>query len=191
MGRKPLIVVAWRANRAYPLLLLLLLGLNFAFYGYLTTILEPRVEGFKGSLFERQNFLRRLEQNAVQVGESPQISYRKNLSDYGQFQELVPSKTQFTGLIADLFSLAEEAGLEIQRVAYDPKELTDQYILSYTLSFSVSGAYGDIKKFIYLVEHSSRLFILDDLSLSGSGQGEEGTVSLRLRMTTYFRTDPS
>jgi Tfp pilus assembly protein PilO len=52
-----------------------------------------------------------------------------------------------------------------------------------TFTFPASGAYADVKRFIYEVETSKRLVGIQDLKLSS----EKGRVKLQMKLVTYIR----
>lgn len=178
---------AWRLNKVFPVLLGVLLALNVVIFGLLTYVESPQVDRLERRAIEQQARLRQ----ARQVGEkaaTPQALYRKGRKDLRKFQNAIPLRTDFTTLIKELFSLAKGAGLDINRITYEPKEEPKQGMLRYALVFSVSGQYGQIKKFIFSLEQSKRLIAIEKLSLNSGRDSEGEKVSLSLRLSTYFRT---
>jgi hypothetical protein len=91
-------------------------------------------------------------------------------------------QSEFPALLGEIFSLASQAGLAIDQIGYQPKELEGQGLLRYGLAFSVHGDYGQVKRFIYSLEQSERLFVIDGLTLSGGQEAGEATVELRLQL---------
>ena len=86
--------------------------------------------------------------------------------------------------------LAAKNDLDINQVQYSPKLLPDQGLLAYSLEFSVTGSYGEIKHFIFGLEQSPRLISIDQLGLSAAARpGRQRQVALSLRLTTYFRSE--
>ncbi|MEJ2699546.1 MAG: type 4a pilus biogenesis protein PilO, partial [Desulfuromonadales bacterium] len=71
-----------------------------------------------------------------------------------------------------------------------PKE-EEKGLLSDALSFTVTGKYEQVKKFIFSLEQSKRLIALEQISLSGGEQSGKEQVSLHLKLSTYFRTEAS
>ncbi len=112
-------------------------------------------------------------------------------SNLQRFQELIPAINQFSLFVGELFSWADQSGLMIHQISYRPE--ADEAIgdIRYGLSFSVDGDYGNVKKFLYFLENTDRILIIENISLSGregAGQGED-TVSLRIQLATYFREE--
>ena len=57
-------------------------------------------------------------------------------------------------------------------------------MLRYGLGFSVRGDYGRIKRFIFSLEQSDRLIVIDALGLRRGGEGE-ASVDLSLKLATF------
>ncbi|WP_027715751.1 type 4a pilus biogenesis protein PilO [Desulfuromonas sp. TF] len=192
MARESILLTAWRLNRRIPILIVGLILLNIAAYVVMSNVVAPRLDALERRYIERQSQVRevRLTGQTGAAAGSPREIYRRGVEDLGQFRTAIPPRTEFTALIGEIFSLAGKAGLSIDRIGYDPKEVAGQGLLRYTLDFSVSGDYGQIKRFVYSLEQSDRLIAIEELSLSGGeGKSKEGDVNLRVRLTTYFKTD--
>ena len=189
MARESILLAAWRLNRRIPLFIGALILLNVLAYAIIFYVVTPRLNGLERLYIERQAQVReaRLGRDGASA-ENPREIFRRGEEDLGKFRAALPSRTEFTALIGEVYSLAGEAGLSIDRIGFDPEEITGRALLRYTLNFSVGGDYGQIKKFVYSLEQSDRLIAIEELSLSG-GKSEEGEVSLRVRLSTYFKTD--
>lgn len=178
-----LLTAVWRTNRVFPLLLAGLLLLNaLAFLG-ISTFISPEVKELERRYIttraDARQELRRREELAT-----PQQRFRKNEADLQAFWKAIPPRGGFTDLVREIFSLASEAGLAIERVAYEPK--AEGRLLNYALSFSVSGDYRQIKSFIHAIEQSPRIIAIEELALAGKEGAEGEPVTLRIRLTTYF-----
>ncbi|MDO9079156.1 MAG: type 4a pilus biogenesis protein PilO, partial [Desulfuromonadales bacterium] len=84
----------------------------------------------------------------------------------------------------------EQCNLEISQIGYTQKELPDTGLLAYALKFSLIGTYDELKRFVYGLEESKRLVVIEQMTLNAA-KGEEGDVlvSLSLSLTTYFGTE--
>jgi len=186
MTEESLFRAAWRTSRVAPLCILVLLVLNVLLYGFVTRVVIPGVDNLERRFIHTQTQVRELRQEG-DVQETPQQVFARGTEDLDKFWAAVPSKKEFSALIGELFSLADKAGLGINQVSYTPEENPERGLLTYGLQFSVAGNYGQIKKFVYLLEQSRRLIIIDELSLSTTrGEGRQ-EVSLRIRLTTFFK----
>jgi type IV pilus assembly protein PilO len=175
------LLAIWRANRWLPLLLMVWLLFNVGIYLWLSQVFSPQVEEQERQLLRQQNEQR-------QGGGGGGDALRPIREDLQTFRQAIPGKSGLTALVQEIFTLAANAGLNIERVAYQPKEVAEHGLLHYGLTFSVSGDYGQLKKFIFSLEQSPRLLIIEEVSLSGS---DGSTVNLNIRLLTYFRVDLS
>lgn len=191
MARESILLTAWRLNRRIPVLIGGLILLNIAAYSIMSYVVLPRINALERRYIDRQAQVREARltgQSSASAG-SPREIYRRGEEDLEKFRGAIPSRTEFTALIGEIYSLAEKAGLSIDRIGYDPKEVEGRGLLRYALNFSVSGDYGQIKRFVYSLEQSDRLIAIEEISLSGGGKSAEGEVNLRVRLSTYFKTD--
>ena len=191
MARESLLVAAWRFNRKYPLLILGLLLLNLVVYLLMVYLVTPWVGGLERRFIEQQAQVRLTQQGLAALA-TPQTIFRQGQADLQSFRQDVPLRRDFPALMSDLYLLAQKAGLDIERITYDPKIVTEADLLRYGLVFSVAGDYGQVKAFVHSLEQSSRLIAIEEIALS-SGENDQGnrSVLLRLRLSTYFKADPS
>lgn len=189
MDRKALLLAAWRLNRSFPLLIGGLLLANIVAYAVITSVVSPRIDELERRYIDRQADMR-YGRRSGEGTRTPAAIFRQGEADLGTFRSAIPAKTDYTALIGEIFSLAAAAGLDIGSVSYAPKEIPEEGLLRYALSFSVQGNYEQIKRFIFSLEQSGRLVAIENLSLGGGRTGETG-VELRLQLATFFRTDVS
>lgn len=188
MAREAIWQAIWRINRKIPVVLGVLLLLNILSYALLTQFLEKRAEELERQYISQQSEVRKAEQGG-RSAESPLVIYARGTKDLQTFRKAIPSKDELTGLIGEIFTLAESSGLQIDRVTYKPERREEMKLLQYVLDFTVAGDYNQIKKFTYKIEQSDRLLTIDKMTLNSSKQGN--SVNLSLTLTTYFRVEPS
>lgn len=175
----------WQFNRLFPVLLAVFLLIDLLVYVWLGYHVEPVLEQKERTYIELQSRARKARQVEA-AALNPQQAFRQGQLDLKKFLERVPERKELSSLIGEIFSFARQAGLSIKAIGYTPDNLKEQNLLEYSLSFTVAGEYGQIKKFIHLVEQTSRLVSIDKLNL-GSGPKDEGSVKLSIQMSTYFR----
>lgn len=188
MERESILLTAWKMNRTFPLMIGGLLILNIAVYLVISLATSPQLDALERQLIQQQSSQRQIRAGAA--AQNPVQAYRQGEADLEKFGAAIPSRSEFTALIGEIFSLADRAGLVIDSIGYDPKEIAGQNLLRYGFSFSVKGDYGQVKRFIHSLEQSERLIVIDDLALSG-GKAGAAQVELRLRLATFFRTEAS
>jgi len=98
----------------------------------------------------------------------------------------LPKWEDFTKVMGEVYKKAERLNLLVDSASYQPSPLKGSGLIKVMVSMPVIGSYADIKRFIYDLETSPRLFIIENLSL-GSGKGEEGEISLKLTISVHFK----
>lgn len=185
---KSLIVAIWRTNRTFPLIMAALLVANILLFLGLSRMYSPRVEELERRYLAAQGEAHEAALRRERMA-TPQGRFQKNQEDLQTFRAAIPPRGEFSELVREIFSLADGAGLVIERVSYEPQ--AEGNLLRYSLSFSVTGDYGQIKKFIHSLEQSPRMIAIEELALSGKEAAEGGGVSLRVRLATYFKSQAS
>ncbi|WP_305043672.1 type 4a pilus biogenesis protein PilO [Geoalkalibacter sp.] len=177
----------WQHNRVMPILVGVLLAANLALFLADARLLAPRALNLQQEILHQQEQLRRLDQ-AGGAQDSPRDTYQQGREDLAVFFDAIPQREELSQLVGEVFGLAKAAGLVIERITYDPQQLSESPLLSYTLVFSVNGNYEQLKQFIFSLEHSPRIIALNEIAFSG-GDAARRTTTLNLRFTTYFRGD--
>ncbi|BCR05766.1 hypothetical protein DESUT3_28350 [Desulfuromonas versatilis] len=188
MARETIFQALWRLNKLWPSVLAGLLVLNLLVFTGLNQWVRPELESLEREFIEAQALSRKSQQEQASAG-TPLAAFHQGQQDLAAFRERVPPRSDFTSLINELFALAQQAGLTIDQVNYDPKEITEERLLRYGLTFAVTGTYRQVKQFAYLLEQSTRLIAIEKITLSGAGEPGQGRVSLRLMLSTVFRME--
>ncbi|MBE0596298.1 MAG: type 4a pilus biogenesis protein PilO [Desulfuromonadales bacterium] len=183
-----LLAAAWRVNRPLPLAALLLLLCNLGLFAWIFFGLSPQANDLERRLLDRQALARKSVEEREQIL-TPRKRYRQIEADLQAFRQAIPARNELTGLLKEIFTLAGNAGLNIERISYDPKQVEENQLLRYGLVFSVGGEYGQIKKFIYLLEQSTRIIAIEEIALSSNDSDAGAGVKLNIRLATYFRLD--
>lgn len=163
----------------FLLLANLVLGLVLKLY------LVPTVNGRERLLIQRQEDLR------GGGGDSPAELFARGEKDLATFREKIPPHQEFTKLILELQGLADEASLDLDRIAYDHEQAKNSDLLRYTLTFTLEGNYNNLKQFIHALEQLPRLVIINEIGLQGAGRSSDTDVRLQLSLETFFRTGVS
>lgn len=189
MREDTLLQALWRQNRAFPVAIAVLLVINIALFLLLSLSLSPLSENLEREYIDLQA---RTRQGKVVVFETPQARFNQLETDLESFLAIVPGRDELSGLIAEFYEQAGAVGLAVQQVGYTPTELPEQKLLSYSLNFSLTGTYSEIKHFIFKLEQAKRLVIIEQLSLSAAPSLDKPRqVTLNLKLTTYFRSNES
>lgn len=188
MSRDSLMKQLWGQNRGLNILLIVLIVAILGVYLLQTQIFESRNSNLRMEVREQQQSLRKL-QFQKNSGSMPISALAQVDNELARFDKLVPPSDNFSDFIGELFRHAKQAKLDIKQITYSPEFDEDLGLLSYGLKFSVSGQYPQLKRFIHLLETAERIFIINDIGLTG-GQGKKKKsvkVTLRIALKTFFR----
>ncbi len=188
MTGNSLLRAAWRMNKTVPVLLLLLLFVDMGAWAGLRFRMTPRLETLEQTYLQRQEEVRRLQKEG-RAPRQEEDSLVLAEEDLASFWQAIPHRAELSGLLGELFTLADEAGLRIDQVGYDPQAVEGRRLLRYSLGFSVSGSYLQVKRFVHALEESPRLIALESLTLSGTDDEDTGDVTLNIKLSTLFRTE--
>ena len=97
--------------------------------------------------------------------------------------EGIPAQKDVPLLIKELMQIARRQNLAVDAVNSDIPTPGTGGLTMLTFTFPASGAYADVKRFIYEVETSKRLVGIQELKMGS----EKGRVKLQLKLVTYIR----
>jgi len=95
----------------------------------------------------------------------------------------IPAQKDVPLLIKDLVQTARRLHLSVDAINSDIPTPGAGGLTMLTFTFPATGAYPDVKRFIYEVETSPRLVGIQDLKFSS----EKGRVKLQMKLVTYIR----
>jgi type IV pilus assembly protein PilO len=185
MQVKDLAEQLWKSQRRPLITLAVLVIVNLLTYVVVEQFLVPHATEQETNFLKRQADVRQMLRNQGGAAITPEQLYAMGTEDFTRFQQAVPDYQEFTGLIDELLVLSNRARLNITQVGYHSETLKEAPLLKYTLDFTVTGDYEQLKKFIFALEQSVRLITIKQISLQST---EESGVNLRLSLETFFRT---
>lgn len=188
-SRSALLKVVWEQNRTCLVLIALLLLICSGLYLFEDHFTDTELERLR---LAQTNLHQQLRQKQRQSSAGTPLSNAQRQSEeLSEFKALIPSKVKFADFIGDLFAWADKVKLEIRQVNYQPKVTSETGFLEYGLSFSVQGDYAQLKRFIHLLENSSRILIVNSITLTDrpGRDSEQNEVVLNIKLTTYFQEE--
>ena len=187
MSQVALLKAVWDQSRIWLCFVAVLILLSVALFFYQSQFVTPETASLQNQQQLLQKQLRDREDELAQSG-VPVSTVEQRQRDLQKLVEVIPVKQKFADFIGDLFTWAEQAELEIRQISYQPELDKETNYLHYGLNFSVQGTYGQVKKFIHLLENSKRILIIDRISLGGKrNKDNSATVTLQINLTTVFR----
>lgn len=156
--------------------------LNLALLFYLSIWQNPKLAKAQSDWFAQRE--------AAASGQSvgTVARYQKGLRDLALFQERIIPKKNFAGFLSQLFESARSNSLSIKGITYKPTVLTPEKMISYGISFTVSGKYASVKSFIADLSGYREMATLESLSLNSTSPTEE-SVDLKVQMTAYLKME--
>ncbi|SHI46470.1 Pilus assembly protein, PilO [Malonomonas rubra DSM 5091] len=182
-----LLKATWEQSRGWVFFILALILISLGLFIYQSQIVDDESAHLQQRRLELQQ---QLKVRAEKMAESgvPLSAVEQMEKDLLRFAELIPPKQEFSAFVGELFDLAQKSTLEIRQVNYQPEVDKETGFLKYGVSFSVGGSYEQVKKFIHLLENSSRILLIDNIGLAGRQTKEQGiNVALQIKLTTFFQ----
>ncbi len=102
-------------------------------------------------------------------------------------ERLSTRSRRLTGVTTEVKELASRAGLVPRTFSYPEQDIEEFGLIKRSFVFSVEGTYGELRKFINLLELSRSFLSLDEVSLDGDAEGPELRIDLSL--STLFARD--
>jgi len=116
------------------------------------------------------------------------LRYREAERDLAKLQERFIPKKEFAGFLSDLFGIAKGNSLRLNGISYKPGVIKDEGLVTYGLSFTVTGKYAAVKSFVADLVRLPKMVTLDSISLGNSSKTEE-IVDLKVQLTVYLKPE--
>jgi len=187
LQQNSLLSAIWQQNRLRISLIMIFLLIIICIFVTRNWVVSPYLKNLHTSQLQLQQQVRQRQvefsNNGIPVSVAGKIE--KNLR---QFHALIPKQEYFSQFLGELFAWAQDSGLGIHQINYEPEADTETGFFRYRLDFSVEGNYAQLKKFLYLLENSKRLLIIDKISLSGANTHKKReNVNLKIKLSTFFQ----
>jgi Tfp pilus assembly protein PilO len=162
---------ATKRLRVAALLGLVLIVLNLLVYG---VVVAPAA---------RQLAADRQQYGALKKEYADAVLFQKQKRLFAGLTSGIPAQKDVPLLIKDLVQAARRQHLSVEAINSDIPTPASGGLTMLTFTFPASGAYADIKRFIYEVETSDRIVGIQDVKMSS----EKGRVRLQMKLVTYIR----
>ncbi len=88
-------------------------------------------------------------------------------------------------LIEEIYATTRAVGLRPDAIAY--ASIDEPGTDALTMTFSVAGPYGDVKRLLSGLERSKRFLVVEQVGLSGGSDADPDVVQISITVTNYFR----
>jgi hypothetical protein len=104
------------------------------------------------------------------------------------YREVLPADLSAAQRVthSKLSLLARSHDVVFRQSSTSPRELKDSSLDSLAVSYSLTGEWEDVQRFIHAVETLPDFVVIENLSLAQDGDGN--TLSLSLAVSTYFQS---
>lgn len=96
-------------------------------------------------------------------------------------------RSRLTSITAEVKSMAQKAGLVPRAFNYPEETIQEFGLIQRSFVFNVEGTYGELRRFISLIELSRSFLSIDEVSVSGNDS--DGELKISLRLSTLFAQD--
>lgn len=119
------------------------------------------------------------------------VRYKTYQQAHEQVTNLVERATARDALpevVTTLAALAKRRGLKIPEVNYQPERVDVKDFQKVALTFSLSGPYANVRRFLDDLERSSPFLAVESLSLSRGRKKTGGELEVQVKVAAYLRT---
>lgn len=171
---------ALRANRLFWLICGGLLILNLLFYIGFIKRQEGRIHQLQRVYTEKRGA--KVPARDVRVE-----SYLKAGEDVLAFRENLQVKTSFAESVKELYDLLRKRDLGVVKMTYQPEPVEALGgVWKYSTSFTVTGAYANLKGLLADIQNSPSLFCIENLSFTNKSKDAE-QIDMGLKIGMYFK----
>ena len=88
----------------------------------------------------------------------------------------------------DLERIFEQAGLRTPTMDYRYADMGKEKVKRIVTSFSYTGTYSSLKKFLSIIENTPRFLVIDEIDFMNTGSGG-GPLTLRMTLAGYYESE--
>lgn len=111
------------------------------------------------------------------------VLFKKQKEALAGLKAGIPAQKDMPLLVKELVQTARRLHLSVAAVNYDISRREREGLTMLSFSFPVEGSYPDLKRFIYEIETSGRLLVIEGLDLGS----DKGRVKLQMKLMTYIK----
>jgi Tfp pilus assembly protein PilO len=140
---------------------------------------------------QQRELLRNARQDAASARATVQGKQQADVSLRKFYQDVLPANASAARGITyrRLSQLARESNLRLERGTNEPKREKDSNLEKITTTYTLSGDYRDVRRFIYALETSPEFMVLENVALTAPSDERERGLSVRLDVATYYRAN--
>ena len=104
-------------------------------------------------------------------------------------QSLHPASTGYSSVSAELSTIANKAGLQLESRSFQQSEMKGRNLEQVEIEAIVSGSYSGVVRFLNGLQRSSNVYAVEALQAKAEvgQQARQGEVRVSMHIKTYFR----
>ena len=175
-------------HRAILIPLVIAILVNVALYGAVVFPLGRQVVSLDRQSREMHDTLRRARLEFQSARATVQGKQEADASLATFYADVLPTSASTAQRITylRLAQLAREANVRLERGANALEKSKGSTLTKMTTSYSLSGEYRDVRRFIYALETAPEFLVLENVALSSHEQGARG-LTVGISVATYFK----
>ncbi len=174
----------WKRHGLMWVVPLLLVLVNVSILSTYRALYSGRVEAIKDQADqEEQGELADMRSQRVQLERVVERARNSRDGIGSLYDEVFATESErFTGVVREVKELAERAGLRPDSIGYPERTIEEHDLIKRSIVFTVSGSYGDLRRFINFLELSDHFVALEKIEVA------QGTpqLNISLELTTLF-----
>ncbi|MBU4299403.1 type 4a pilus biogenesis protein PilO [Patescibacteria group bacterium] len=169
-------------NRTTTIIICLLLSLALGFF-----LVWPKGQEFrqgKAEIQQKETEFRNLKGYLSEL-RSVSEELQKYPTELSKIETALPSRFSLPSLINGLQKTASERGLILKSYSLGSLPKQESGIKELPLALVLSGSYSAFKDFLFVLERSSRLIELENVSFSSPEEGKPSDFNLGIKVYSY------
>lgn len=169
-------------NRTTTIVICLLLSLALGFF-----LVWPKAQEFrhkKVDALKKESEFRNLKESLSEIRLLSQ-GLEEYSNELSKIETALPLRLSLPSLINELQKTASEHGLILKSYSLGSFPKEESGIKEFSLSLGLSGSYSAFKDFLFVLERSSRLIELENVSFSSPEQGKPSDFNLGIKVYSY------
>lgn len=107
------------------------------------------------------------------------------------YEEVLPANASVARRLTylKLSQLARAANVRLESGTNSYSHEKGSHLSKVTTTYTLSGDYRDVRRFIYSLETAPEFMVLENIALSSAEQQARASLAVKLDVATYFRTE--
>lgn len=177
--------LVFRTYRIFWALMVVGVLVNLLYYGVVILEKRTRINGLKAQYMRERKQVGRVDKKNGEVQQF--LAAREDLQ---AFRSRLPEEWDVDTVAEAVDQLILRNDLNGNIVELTPKGIVDFFLLKYTADVQARGVFSNLKQMLADVQNLPYLLCIEGLSFQNM-VGKEGRVEISLKLSTFFRGNPT